>query len=317
MQAISPVKPCVIGLVNNMAATGRAAAYAQFSAALAEAGYPFKLRHFTLQDASDLPPDCISIDKFSGREISAFIVTGTEPLAEDLRDEWFWERLTGLHDWCEQNSIPVIWSCLSAHAAVLHSDRVNRLRQDTKLSGIFRSTRVASQHPLMKSMPKNWAWPHSRYNTLPEGDLVTKGYTILSRAGAAGVDIFARTDGTPFFYLQGHPEYQPDTLLREYARDMRRFASGRSTLQPAMPTGYIDGKDACTLAALDRMGETFFDGAASGPLACIHTSWQKARRQLFKNWLDIVYACAENAVKPSDTVPKTKPMVHAFGAAGA
>ena len=279
-------QPLTIGLVNSMAASGMAVTYEQFSTALADTGYAFKLRHLTLKDERDAPPDCTPIE-FPGKEIAALIVTGMEPVENDLRNEWLWPRLVSLHDWCERNSIPVIWSCLSAHAAVLHSDRILRRRLDTKLSGVFGCERVASHHALLQAMPEYWECPHSRYNDLAEEDLVARGYTILSRAGSAGVDIFTRTDGTPFFYFQGHPEYQHDTLLREFMRDKRRFVSGESKIRPALPIGYADEEGASWCA---RQGVPVVRPAAmAGPPKA---GWQAARSQLFINWMEIALTYA-------------------------
>lgn len=306
----------VIGLVNNMSMTGMAATYEQFSSALADAGYPFKLRHLTLKDERDAPEGCTAINGFPEDEVTALIVTGMEPLTNDLRDEWLWPRLVTLHDWCEQNCVPVIWSCLSAHAAVLHSDRIFRQRLDTKLSGVFNCVRVTSSHPLLKAMPEKWDFPHSRYNSLPEEALISRGYAILSRSGPAGVDIFARMDGTPFFYFQGHPEYKPDTLLREYLRDTRRFASGESTVQPVMPSGYLDAEDEQSLAACCTMKQDSFTGQPDIMPFATQFDWREARRQLFRNWMDIAAAYSGKLVEPLNAAAKLEQAINSFGAAG-
>ena len=49
------------------------------------------------------------------------------------------------------------------------------------------------------------------------------GYRILTRSAAAGVDMFARQDKSFHLFLQGHPEYEAKTLLREYRRDVGRY----------------------------------------------------------------------------------------------
>ena len=75
--------------------------------------------------------------------------------------------------------------------------------------------------------------PHSRGNDLAERDLKAAGYRILTRAPVAGVDMFARQEGSFHLFFQGHPEYEPATLLREYRRDIGRFLRGeRDTIRP-------------------------------------------------------------------------------------
>ena len=56
----------------------------------------------------------------------------------------------------------------------------------------------------------------------------------------AGVDAFAKQDGSFFLFFQGHPEYEADTLLREYRRDVGRFLGGEREDYPAMPLGYFN-----------------------------------------------------------------------------
>ena len=279
-----------------------------FSAALADTGYPFELRHLTLK-AEGRAAGCALIEAFPDDDISALIVTGMEPSTNDLRDEPLWPRLASLHDWCERNCRPVIWSCLSAHAAVQHRGQIGRRRRDTKLSGIFQSARTAADHPLLKDLPEHWNFPHSRHNDLPEDALTARGYTILSQAGAAGVDIFTRSDGTPFFYFQGHPEYRPDTLLREFMRDTRRYLSGESKNPPALPTGYPESEVAHWLARQER-------AAGSQALADwqLRTDWRQARRQLFKNWMGIAAAFAGRSLTPMREAMEAMQVVHILGA---
>lgn len=147
------------------------------------------------------------------------IVTGTVPLRPRLQDERFWPYFCDLADLVHARRIPTLWSCLAAHAALAHIDGIARCEAPEKISGIFecRATRAGS--PFMHGMPARWRVPHSRYNGIRAADLAPHGYEILSHAGAAGVDMFARRGAGMQLFLQGHPEYESDTLLREQCRD--------------------------------------------------------------------------------------------------
>ena len=68
-----------------------------------------------------------------------------------------------------------------------------------------------------------WSVPHSRYNELPEEALISRGYRVLSRSSQTGADLFVGNRDSLDVFFQGHPEYEPDTLLREYRRDVGRF----------------------------------------------------------------------------------------------
>ena len=66
------------------------------------------------------------------------------------------------------------------------------------------------------------------------------GYKILTRSAVAGVDAFAKQDGSFFLYFQGHPEYDADSLFREYRRDVTRFLNGERESYPGLPENYFD-----------------------------------------------------------------------------
>ena len=71
------------------------------------------------------------------------IVTGAEPIAATLPDEPYWNDLTDVIDWAETNTRSAIWSCLAAHAAVLHLDGIERQRLERKCSGVYDCRKVA------------------------------------------------------------------------------------------------------------------------------------------------------------------------------
>ena len=113
--------------------------------------------------------------------VDGLIVTGTEPRAA-LAREPYWAAFTALVDWAGENTTSAIWSCLAAHAAVLHLDGIDRYLLADKCFGIFQCERV-SDHPLTTASPELWQVPHSRWNDLPER---TAGVTRLRRSVALG-----------------------------------------------------------------------------------------------------------------------------------
>ena len=54
--------------------------------------------------------------------------------------------------------------------------------------------------------------------------------------------MFAGQERSFHLFLQGHPEYEPATLLREYRRDIGRYLRGERDGYPAMPRGYFDDR---------------------------------------------------------------------------
>ena len=288
----------VIGLVNNMPDSALEATERQFRELLTDAahGVSVQLRCLSLggiqrggTGRSYVRQHYQDIGEFGADHVDGLIVTGTEPRAPSLTDEPYWCTLVKLVDWAASNTISTIWSCLAAHAAVLHLDGVERYALGNKLSGLFECVRVGD-HPIVAGTPPRWRTPHSRYNGLPEDLLASKGYEVVSRLAQGGVDIFLRQEGSLFLFMQGHPEYDARALLREYRRDVARFLAGMTDRYPEMPLDYL-GKDAAAefenfrqRAQRVRSMDLFpqFPGTVDARRP-IH-AWRETAIQIYANW---------------------------------
>jgi homoserine O-succinyltransferase len=165
----------------------------------------------------------------------AILVTGAEPRAARLDQEPYWRELTALFDFARARTVSTLASCLAAHALALHLDRVQRRRAARKWSGLY-PTEIAQAHPLTRGLPAGLT-PHSRWNGLDEAELIAAGYVVLTRSPEAGVDTFLKDDGHLWLLFQGHPEYDSDTLAREYRRDALRAVQGAAQ-PPEPPANY-------------------------------------------------------------------------------
>jgi homoserine O-succinyltransferase/O-acetyltransferase len=222
-----------IGLVNNMPDSACYATERQFLNLLRTASdnIPVHVRLFAIPGVPraehmrrELATRYHDIDQVWDSPLDGLIVTGTEPRAEKLQSEPYWQALSQLVDWASDNTISTVWSCLAAHAAVLHIDGIVRQPLAVKLSGVFACESLAC-HQLSAGVEPRWHMPHSRLNDLPASALRLCGYQLLSSSSAAGVDAFVqqRDRLSLFLFFQAHPEYEVDTLLREYRRDVGRF----------------------------------------------------------------------------------------------
>jgi len=241
--------------------------------------------------------------------LDGLIVTGTEPRAADLLDEPYWAVLARLVAWAEDRTISTVWSCLAAHAAVLYDDGIARQALPEKLSGVFECRKIAD-HPIVRGTPLRWRVAHSRYNGVPEAALAAHGYRLLSRAEATGPDLFVRQKRSLFVYFQGHPEYEPDTLAREYRRDIRRFLTGERGDYPEMPRGYFNHEATTALALLRQraLDDRSPDLLATYPaVALVGSSGASSRLAvtIYRRWLSYVAQgkrrsdCAEFSAEPS------------------
>jgi homoserine O-succinyltransferase len=239
-----------IGLINNMPDPALQATERQFTRLLqtAAGNRRIHLHCFSLPSVKRSPQArALMAGRYTdiadlGRlPLDGLIVTGAEPIAPTLPEEPFWKDLTDVIDWAEANTRSAIWSCLAAHAAVLHLDGIERQRLTRKCSGVYDCHKVADDW-LMKDIRSPLKIAHSRINELRKADLAAHGYQLLTESPDAGVDIFAKRLRSHFVFFQGHPEYDALSLQREYLRDITRYLARQRDSFPAFPAGYFDAE---------------------------------------------------------------------------
>ncbi len=217
------------------------------------------------------------------------IVTGAEPRADNLAEEPCWPLLSRLADWAEENAISTLWSCLAAHAAVYHLSGVSRTPLAKKKSGLFECTPLPN-HPLTAGLPESWLSPHSRQNELPEAELLEKGFQPLIKI-PEGLDTFMMERKSLFIFFQGHPEYDPKSLLLEYMRDVKRYVQGAREVYPEPPCGYFDPHTLQELEVLRQQGLQSRDEAIYVAVTRllqghqIKNVWRAPSILIYQNWL--------------------------------
>ena len=286
-----------IALLNNLGDAGLEGGERQFVDILSAAAGPdpVRLRFFSLPGIARGAKARARIDAhytdfadLMQSRVDGLIVTGCEPCAESLAREPIWRALTAVIDWAEHNTCSTIFSCLAAHAAVLHLDGVDRQRLARKCTGLFTMERVGA-HPLLAGIRAPMLVPHSRWNGLDADALTAAGYDLLTQSPEVGVDIFVKQWRSLFVYLQGHPEYDEGALRGEYRRDVLRFLTGSSATYPDIPEHYFPDQLATDLRAFAT--EARRDRATAMPFP-LKTRGARARRWrrpfaigLFRNWL--------------------------------
>ena len=294
-----------IGLINNMSDEALKATERQFISLLESASdnMPIHLSFYTLPGVprSDFIAGHIScrysnIEDLWDGHLDGLIVTGREPKAANLADEPYWDSFTRLLAWAQENTHATVFSCLAAHAAIQHMDGIRRVQRDDKVFGIFECARV-SDHWLTAATVSHFRLPHSRWNGVPEEQLRDCGYKVLTRSAEAGVDTFIKQQKKLFVFFQGHPEYESDSLLREYQRDVGRYIKGQAPKYPSMPKSYFDETTVDELAALQekalarRREELLPELTAILANKRIDNTWQASAAGIYKNWLR--HICAQ------------------------
>jgi homoserine O-succinyltransferase len=290
---------CVtIGLINNMPDPALEATERQFVELLRAAATNAVVR-LVLFSIPEVPRAEIVRQEIDERyrpiselwdmHLDGLIVTGTEPRSKKLQDEPYWDTLSAVVAWARENTASTIWSCLAAHAAVLQADGIERYALNEKVFGVLDCEPVGS-HPMTSDAAEGIQVPHSRYNDLPERALADCGYRILTRS-EAGVDMFARQERSFHLFMQGHPEYEATTLLREYRRDIGRFLRQERDAYPAMPQGYFT-QEAIMIASAFRkraLADRRDHLLASFPVGALESGlespWRSCAIGIYEKWV--------------------------------
>lgn len=295
-----------IGLVNNMPDGALESTERQFLSLLdaASGSMHVRLSLYSMpgiyrkgQAASHVRTFYSGIENLWNTHLDGVIVTGREPLASNLSDEPYWDSFTSLLEWARESTYSAVWSCLAAHAAVLYCDGISRVRSRSKRCGVFECM-PTDDHELTAGVGPSFALPHSRWNGVTESALKRRGYRVLSRS-AAGADTFVKQYKSLFVFFQGHPEYDADTLMLEYRRDVGRFLRGDSDRYPTLPDDYFDEQTAARLRVfqeeamnrphqelLAEVYETLLQAKTEAP-------WRAAATQMYHNWLEYIGAQKE------------------------
>jgi len=287
-----------VGLVNNMSESAFEETHDSFAGLLlaGAAGMEIELRCYRIPALSTEPAILDSlygdIEDLYQDPPDALIVTGTEPVMPELTAERYWADLATLLKWAEATVRSTWLSCLAAHAALRALDQTDRVRLSVKRSGVFPQA-VNQLHPFGRGLGVMAAVPHSRWNEVPGGCVQSLGYEIVIGTAAGEWTVAARERaGRMLVLAQGHPEYAPTLLLREYRRDMRRYIEGTVPAPPQIPTRCVDEAGEKLLRAWSASAERLppDEWGRAFPMDEVAThlmgSWADTAVMLFANWLE-------------------------------
>ena len=302
-----------VGLLNNMPDSALEATEQQFGALLGAAAgsRSVRVRFSSLPELARGPAAreridtrYWALDELLSERPDALIITGTEPRTPVLEDEPYWERLVRLMDWAETHTASTIWSCLAAHAVAQAVYGVRRRRLAEKRFGVF-GHRIRPGHALLEGVHAPLLTPHSRWNELPVEALEAAGFSVLSSSVETGADLFVCARRSLMVCFQGHPEYEPATLLKEYRRDVGRYLRGEQPGWPTLPHDYF-GDEALHLieafrqrAARQRDGELLAEFPLAKLAGGLEARWQPGAVAIYRNWLQYVAVAKERTRKPA------------------
>lgn len=227
--------------------------------------------------------------------LDALIVTGANVANPRLDQEPFYQPLTEVIGWASEHVTSVLCSCLSTHALMKFLHGIDRRPLPRKQWGVYSHRVVVPGHPLLRGINTRFDVPHSRYNAITRDQFEEAGFTILVESAEAGVHAAVSDDQFRRVYFQGHPEYDANSLLKEYKREVLRYFNGERDLPP-FPEHYIsDGAAPVIAQYLETAHRAHaahtalpdFPEAAIAPF--LDNTWTDTARAIFDKWLGLVY----------------------------
>ena len=200
-----------------------------------------------------------TFDEISDRYFDGMIVTGAPVEHLPFEEVEYWSELCRILEWSKTHVHSTLHICWGAQAGLYYHYGIAKYPLPEKLFGIF-PHRVEYKNPiLLRGFDDVFYAPHSRHTTIRREDVEqVKGLKIIASSKEAGIYAVFTAGGRQIF-LTGHPEYDPDTLKREYLRDLGKG------LPIAVPKNYFPQDD-----------------PTQPPLV----RWRAHAHLLFSNWLN-------------------------------
>ncbi|MTV24155.1 homoserine O-succinyltransferase [Nitriliruptoraceae bacterium ZYF776] len=233
--------------------------------------------------------------------LDGLIVSGANVSNPDLADEPFWEPLGEVMGWAHEHVTSVLCSCLATHALLQRTHGIHRRRLLAKRWGVYEHRLVAPDHPLLRDTNTRFDVPHSRWNAVTTAQLRAAGIEVLIESVEGDVHLAVSPDGFRTVYLQGHPEYDTTSLLKEYKRELGRYVEGEIDGLPPLPERYLT-EDAARLASahLEAVVAARAAGEPAPPFPedeltpGLHNTWADTAKAVFNNWLGLIYRLTDH-----------------------
>ena len=203
-----------------------------------------------------------TFDEVKENKYDGLIITGAPVEKLDFEDVDYWKELSELLEWSKTHVFSCFFICWAAQAALHYFYGVSKQLLEHKLTGVYlHHTNINKmQRKILRGFDYQFYAPHSRYTTVSKEDIEKiDELDILAESDEAGVYIVASKDGSRFF-ITGHPEYDPDTLDKEYRRDL-----ANDEIVSEMPKNYYLNDD---------MNQE------------IQVKWRSHAYLIFSNWLN-------------------------------
>ena len=201
----------------------------------------------------------VSLDDIRHRRYDGMIITGAPVELLDFKTVDYWPELCEIFEWAKTHVFSTLYICWGAQAGIYYHYGVEKYELEEKMSGVFAHNIVKPSSPLVRGINDVLYAPHSRHTEVRQEDIeAVDDLEIIAVSDEAGVFI-AKSTNSRHFFVFGHPEYDTDTLAKEYARDLGKG------LNPKVPRHYFPDDD---------------------PSKTPRLNWRAPAQLLYTNWLN-------------------------------
>ena len=294
-----------VGLLNMMPDAALEATERQFFRLIGESNQiaQFYLHPFTLKELKRSEKGQEHVDKYyesfdavKAQGLDALIITGANVEGNELSNQPFWQPLIEVIDWAYENVTSTLCSCLTTHAVMEFRYGQQRRPLGCKRWGVYSHRVVDRVHPLVTGVNTRFDVPHSRFNQIDREQFDAVDCRVLVESQKAGVHLAVSPDLFRMVFFQGHPEYDVISLLKEYKREVLRFAVGERDDYPPFVENYFSLQ---TQAILDEYREQVEAARAADRAipempealvaAQVDNTWHDSAEAVINNWIGMVY----------------------------
>ena len=294
-----------IGLLNMMPDKALEATERQFFRLVGESNQiaRFYLHPFTLKELQrgregreHVEKYYKSFEQIQTDGLDALIITGANVVDPALDRQEFWAPLIDVVDWACDNVTSILCSCLATHAVLQFRYKQKRIPLSGKCWGVY-SHRVRDRsHPLVAGVNTRFDVPHSRFNAVTPQQFAAAGLNVLVESERAGVHLAASEDGLRLVFFQGHPEYDANSLFKEYKREVLRYMGGETDTYPPFPQNYFSLQTRAILVeyrervmAARKRGRELPEFPEQLISPGLDNTWHDSGEAVINNWIGQVY----------------------------
>lgn len=161
-----------------------------------------------------------NFDDFKDMKFDGMIITGAPVEQMPFESVDYWDELTKIMEWSKTNVHSTLHICWGAQAGLYYHYGIDKYDTDKKVFGVFEHKVTRKYNKLLRGFDEIFLAPHSRHTYVKKEDIkAQEELKILAESKEVGV-LLASSKGGRQIFITGHLEYDSDTLLKEYQRDV-------------------------------------------------------------------------------------------------